>query len=296
MNESVKSMLLAARPKTLPAAIVPVVLGGGLAYLLSGTVDLSLSFATLMGAIWIQIATNFFNDAIDSDKGADTEQRLGPVRATASGLLSRTQVYGLACFSLMIASVFGVLLIFECGWPILAIGIPSMYLCYGYTGGPVPLAYRGLGEVFVIGFFGVIAVMGSVFVQLGTWPIEGLILGIQAGLLSAVLISINNLRDCEEDVLNDKRTLAVKFGVKGGKAIILLELFAALCVSLWWCSLGYTNLMLASLSYAPIALWIAIKIVLEEPSAKYNAYLAIAGVQLMVFGLIFSLACAGMIL
>ena len=218
MNSTLKSCILAARPKTLPAAIVPVWLGCMLAWKLTGEFDLWLAVCTFMGAVWIQVGTNFFNDAIDNDKGADTEKRLGPVRATASGLLSRGQVYGAAVICLLIAAVFGWFLFEARGWTMLAIGVPSLYLCYGYTGGPVPLAYRGLGEIFVILFFGLIAVMGTIFVQLGTWPIEGAVLGLQAGLLSAVLISINNLRDREEDATNDKNTLAVKMGETWGQA------------------------------------------------------------------------------
>ena len=128
-----KSYILAARPKTLPAAVVPVWVGCVLAYYLTGTWDILLAVYTLMSAIWIQIATNFFNDAIDSEKGADTEARLGPVRATASGKLSSKTVYGVAFVCLLIACVFGALLFLERGWPILAIGVPSLYLCYGYT-------------------------------------------------------------------------------------------------------------------------------------------------------------------
>ena len=221
---NVLPFLLAARPKTLPAAIVPVWLGCVLAWFLSGEFDGWLAFHTLMGAVWIQVGTNFFNDAIDSDKGADTEKRLGPMRATASGALSRGAVYGAAVVCLLIAAVFGYLLFQARGWTILAIGIPSLYLCYGYTGGPWPLAYKGLGELFVILFFGLVAVAGTVFVQLGEWRIEAVLLGLQVGLLSAVLISINNLRDREEDAGNNKRTMAVLLGETCAKKLLLLEI------------------------------------------------------------------------
>ena len=177
--------------------MVPVWVGCVLAYHLTGQWDLGLAVYTLMGAIWIQIATNFFNDAIDAQKGADTEARLGPVRATASGQLSSRTVYTVALICLLTASVFGWLLFVERGWPIIAIGIPSLYLCYGYTGGPVLLAYRGLGELFVILFFGVVAVTGTVFVQTGQWSPVGVIMGVAVGCLSAVLIAINNLRDVD---------------------------------------------------------------------------------------------------
>jgi 1,4-dihydroxy-2-naphthoate octaprenyltransferase len=160
-----QSLLLASRPKTLPAALVPVWVGCVFAWEKTGMFSWTLAIATLGSAICIQIATNFFNDAIDDAKGADTEARLGPTRVTASGLLSRKTVYLMATLFLIAAAVFAWPLIATRGWIILAIGIPSLALAYGYTGGPFPLAYLGLGEVFVILFFGVIAVAGTVFVQ-----------------------------------------------------------------------------------------------------------------------------------
>lgn len=291
MNGILKSCILAARPKTLPAAIVPVWLGCVLAWKLEGQFDCWLAICTLMGAVWIQIATNFFNDAIDNDKGADTEKRLGPIRATASGLLSRGQVYGAAIICLLIAAVFGWFLIEARGWTMVAIGLPSLYLCYGYTGGPVPLAYRGLGEIFVMLFFGLIAVMGTIFVQLGEWPIQAGLLGLQVGLLSAVLISINNLRDREEDAGNGKNTLAVKLGESWAKRIILLELLAPFALSLVWLVWGYPTLWLGSLVYMPLGVFIWRSIKNEAPSAKYNKFLAISGVQLLLFAVSVTVAC-----
>jgi hypothetical protein len=173
MSALFKACFLAARPKTLPAAIVPVWTGCVLAWKLAGVFDLTLALCTLGGSVAIQIATNFFNDAIDAKKGADTARRLGPLRVTASGLLKSQTVMGLATGFLGLAFLCGVVLYQARGWPILAIGVPSLFFSYGYTGGPFPLAYRGLGELFVIGFFGLVAVTGTVFIQLGTWPPEG---------------------------------------------------------------------------------------------------------------------------
>ena len=217
-----KAWLLASRPKTLPAAIVPVWAGGVLAWELTGSFDLALALFTLFGALFIQVATNFFNDVIDAEKGADTKDRVGPQRATVSGLLTPRAVYLGAIGMLLLASLCGVFLIQERGWPILAIGIPSLYLSYGYTGGPFPLAYRGVGEVFVILFFGLVAVTGTVFVQTGNWYFEALLLGLQIGLLSAVLIAVNNYRDVEEDREVAKNTLAVRFGRPMVRWLILL--------------------------------------------------------------------------
>lgn len=287
------SIILAARAKTLPAAVVPVWLGCVLAWRLGGVFDgsnLWLAFCTLMGAMWIQIATNFFNDAIDADKGADTERRLGPVRATASGLLSRRSVYGLAGLCLLIAIGFGTVLVVERGWPIVAIGIPSLYLCYGYTGGPVPLAYRGLGELFVILFFGLVAVMGTVFVQLGEWRLEALVLGLQMGLLSAVLISVNNLRDVEEDRTNDKRTLAVQWGVTAARCVITLEVLLAYVLGGFWLDYGMKTVFFYPLGAMFLGVVVVMGVWNFLPSPRYNKYLALGGVQLLVFGALFTLA------
>ncbi|SHJ33947.1 1,4-dihydroxy-2-naphthoate prenyltransferase [Rubritalea squalenifaciens DSM 18772] len=288
---NLKPYILAARPKTLPAAIVPVWLGCMLTWKLLGIFDLWLASCTLMGAIWIQIATNFFNDAIDNDKGADTEHRLGPIRATASGLLSRRTVYLFAVLCLLISGVFGYFLYAQRGWPVVAIGIPSLYLCYGYTGGPVPLAYRGLGEIFVIFFFGVVAVAGTFFMQTGTWSAESILLGLQIGLLSAVLISINNLRDVDEDRSNDKRTLAVKLGVKGGKIIIVIETLLAFLLGLAWIYFGQVELFILPSLFMLLGATICAQVIKREPGRIYNKYLALGGLQLILFGGLFTAAC-----
>jgi 1,4-dihydroxy-2-naphthoate octaprenyltransferase len=212
MTAAWKAWLLATRPKTLPAALVPVWSGCLLVHALGHQVDLRLAAITGLGALFIQIATNFFNDVIDAEKGTDTALRLGPTRATVSGLLTPRALYQGGFFMLLQAGVCGLFLMEARGWPVLLIGIPSLYLSYGYTGGPFPLAYRGLGEVFVILFFGLVAVGGTFFIQTGLWPFEAWILGLQIGCLSAVLIAVNNYRDLDEDRAAGKRTLVVRFG------------------------------------------------------------------------------------
>ncbi|MDB4418974.1 1,4-dihydroxy-2-naphthoate octaprenyltransferase [Akkermansiaceae bacterium] len=223
---NLKSWLLAARPKTLPAAIVPVWSGCLYAFYFKGVFDLKLAILTVLGAIFIQIATNFFNDVIDAEKGTDTDARLGPKRMTSSGLLSPRKVYAASFIMLLCALVVGVMLFQARGWWVIAIGLPSLYLSYGYTGGPYPLAYRGLGEVFVILFFGLIAVGGTVFMQTWEWLNGAWILGLQIGLLSAVLIAINNYRDLEEDRAAGKKTIVVRFGRPSVKVLILLMTLA----------------------------------------------------------------------
>lgn len=288
---ALSAWLGAARPKTLSAAIVPVWLGCVLAYGLEGECDLWLAVCTLMGAVWIQIATNLFNDAIDADKGADTEKRLGPQRVTASGLLSRRAVYAAAVVCLLVAALFGWSLVVVRGWVMLAIGLPSLYLCYGYTGGPFPLAYRGMGELFVLLFFGLIAVTGTVFVQLGAWRWEALLLGGQLGALSAVLISINNLRDCGEDATTGKGTLAVRWGVRSARGVLLLELVLPMLLGVvWFVVKGWSIVAFLPMLYVVFALPIGAGVLRREPSGMYNTYLAMGGVQLLAFGAFYTVA------
>jgi 1,4-dihydroxy-2-naphthoate octaprenyltransferase len=280
-------LLLATRPKTLPAAIVPVWVGCVLAWKLKGEFSLPLALATVGGAVFIQIATNLFNDAIDAAKGADTERRLGPQRVTASGLLSRTAVMTAAAVFLALAIACGVVLWQAVGWPILAIGIPSLYLAYGYTGGPFPLAYRGMGELFVILFFGLVAVGGTVFVQTKEWRWESLLLGAQVGLLSAVLISVNNLRDREEDSTTGKRTMAVRFGAKPARVMIWMEVKLAAFLGLIWFIFELPWLVLASFPMLSLGMRLSWGALTMPEGRGMNRLLAMGAGQLVAFAVLF---------
>lgn len=242
----IKSVFLAARPKTLPAGIVAVwagcmivwkyqhVLPSELPQWQPVELNWGLAIFTLLSAVCIQIACNLFNDSLDSDKKADTDKRQGPRRITASGDMSSRAVKIAGCLFLAAAAAFSIPLIQAQGWPIIAIGIPSMLCAYCYTGGPYPLAYKGLGELFVLLFFGLIAVMGTVYVQVGFeynnffLYVYGaaFILGVQCGLLSCLLIEINNIRDRKEDATTGKRTLAVRLGEKRARGLAMAFLVA----------------------------------------------------------------------
>lgn len=276
-----------ARPKTLAAGIVPVWVGGVLAWKLSGNFDLWLWLCTLLGALCIQIATNFFNDAVDGKKGADGENRTGPRRLTGTGDVSFRQVMTLGAVFLIGAAFFGFFLWSARGWPMIAIGIPSLFLAYGYTGGPFPLAYRGMGELFVILFFGLIAVMGTVFVQTGQWLPEAAVLGGQVGLLSAVLISVNNFRDREEDAKVRKNTLAVRLGPKVAAAIIWLEIKVAALLGIAWLVMGYPLFGLASLPVFVIGMRIIWGVLTLPADARMNRLLALGAVELVLFAGVF---------
>ncbi|OYW77011.1 MAG: 1,4-dihydroxy-2-naphthoate octaprenyltransferase [Verrucomicrobia bacterium 12-59-8] len=275
--------IAAARPKTLGAAIAPVIVGCALAAKISGKFDWMLAACTLGSCGALQIATNFFNDALDSIQGADTQARIGPRRITASGVATPGAVKFAAWLMLAVATLLAVPLFEARGLPIVFIGIPSLYFCFGYTGGPLPLAYRGLGELFVILFFGLVAVTGSAFVQTGEWYEAAVVAGFQIGCLSTVLIAINNLRDVAEDAQTGKKTLAVRFGVGFARAEIVLLIVAAHVAGIYWFQQGWPRAFTLPLITLPIGFFVAWRVIAEPPSRGHNRLLAMSGVQLLTF-------------
>ena len=203
--------LMAARPRTLPAAVAPVLVGTSLAGF--AHVFYPLRFvAALLGALFIQVGTNLSNDYSDARRGADAEDRLGPVRVTAGGLVPPRQVLIATYVSFGLAVLFGIYLVAVAGWQLLIVGAASILAGVAYTGGPKPYGYEGLGEVFVFLFFGVVAVAGSFFVQVKTLDWEAFALAVPVGLLAAGILVVNNVRDIDSDRRAGKRTLAVRLG------------------------------------------------------------------------------------
>jgi 1,4-dihydroxy-2-naphthoate polyprenyltransferase len=202
---------MAARPRTLPAAVAPVLVGTALAGYLH--VFHPLRFvAALLGAIFIQVGTNLSNDYSDARRGADAEDRLGPVRVTAGGLVPPRQVLVATYVSFGLAVLAGVYLIVVAGWQLLLVGGASILAGVAYTGGPRPYGYEGLGEVFVFLFFGIVAVAGSFFVEVKHLNWEAFALAVPVGLLAAGILVVNNVRDIDSDRRAAKRTLAVRLG------------------------------------------------------------------------------------
>src|SRR5450432_1859435 len=202
---------MAARPRTLPAAVAPVLVGTALA----GYADVfhaARFIAALVGSVFIQVGTNLSNDYSDARRGADAEDRLGPVRVTAGGLLPPKRVLVATYVSFGLAVLAGIYLIVVAGWLLLAIGAASILAGVLYTGGPRPYGYEGLGELFVFLFFGVVAVAGSFFVQVKHLQWEAFALAVPVGLLAAAILVVNNIRDIDSDRRASKRTLAVKLG------------------------------------------------------------------------------------
>ena len=207
----VRIWLMAARIRTLPAAIAPVLVGTALA----GWQHIfhPLRFvAALVGAIFIQVGTNLSNDYSDARRGADAEDRLGPVRVTAGGLVPPNQVLVATYVSFGVAVLAGVYLVVVAGWQLLLVGAASILAGVLYTGGPKPYGYEGLGEVFVFLFFGIVAVAGSYFVQVKHLDWKAFALAVPVGLLASAILVVNNFRDIDSDRRAGKRTLAVRLG------------------------------------------------------------------------------------
>src|ERR671917_756501 len=202
---------MAARPRTLPAAVAPVLVGTALAAT-EGTFKWLTFLAAMLGALFIQVGTNLSNDYSDARRGADTEDRLGPVRVTAGGLVPPKRVLVWTYVAFGIAVLAGAYLIAVAGWELLAVGVASIVAGVLYTGGPKPYGYEGLGELFVFLFFGIVAVVGSYFVQVEELRWEAFALSVPVGLLAAAILVVNNVRDVDTDRRAGKRTLAVKLG------------------------------------------------------------------------------------
>jgi len=212
---STKVWIEAARPKTLGASLAPILIGAALAYR-HGAFSLFATLTALASALCIQIATNFCNDYCDFKKGADA-QRVGPVRATQAGLIAPQTMLRATVITFALAIALGAILVARGGAPILIIGILSVAFGALYTAGPYPLAYIGLGDLFVLIFFGPVAVAGTYYVNALAWSFNAVILGFIPGLLAVGILIVNNLRDYESDRLVGKRTLVVTFGETFGR-------------------------------------------------------------------------------
>ena len=277
--------ILAARPKTLSAAVSPVIVGTALALADRGAVLWRYAAAALAGAVLIQIATNYINDALDFKRGADTSARLGPTRVTQAGLLSYDSVLRGAYLCFLLAAVCGVPLVIRGGWPLLAIGLTSILAAYAYTGGPYPLAYHGLGELFVMIFFGIVAVGGTYYVLTLQYGAGAFLAGLAVGALAVVILAINNLRDLPTDSASGKRTVAVLLGERGARIeIVVFVVFAYAAAAAMAVLRGQPSLWLVMLS-APLGAALLWR-VYRCRGASLNRCLAMAGALQWAFSIL----------
>jgi 1,4-dihydroxy-2-naphthoate polyprenyltransferase len=280
--------LMAARPRTLPAAIAPVLVGTSLAIHVGKFHPLAF-VAALLGAMLIQIGTNLSNDYSDARRGADSEDRLGPVRVTAGGLVPPRQVLVATYATFGLAVLCGVYLIAVAGWALLAVGAASILASVLYTGGPKPYGYEGLGEIFVFLFFGIVAVTGSYFVQRRDLPWEAFVLAVPVGLLIAAILTVNNIRDIETDRRANKRTLAVRMGRKNTRVFFVAMLVLAFASGLvCWVAGPLSPWLALTLLAAPLAVTLARTVCTHTDGPSLNGALAKSGMLALLYCLLLS--------
>jgi len=281
--------LAAMRPRTLPAAAAPVAMGTAIAYG-DGVFHALAAIAALLGALLIQVATNFANDYFDFRKGADTVARVGPKRATASGLVTPDAMRRAFVLTFVVSLPVAAYLIARGGWPIVIIGVLSIACGILYTGGPRPLGYLGLGDVLVVIFFGPVAVAGTYYVQAQAWSATAAIAGVAPGLLSTGLLAVNNLRDVDTDRAAGKGTLAVRFGRRFAKGEFAGALFvAALVPVVLWASGRSPSATLAASAVSLTGVPATLAVLRARPGDTLLAPLASTGRLLVLFSVAFSL-------
>ena len=289
----VRAWILAARPATLPAAVVPVIVGAAAA-LSDGAKFRGVVFImTLICALLIQIGTNFANDYSDFARGADTEARLGPVRVTQSGLIEQSSIKRGIILTFGLAVFIGAYLVYVGGWPIAVIGVLSVLSGLAYTGGPYPLGYHGLGDIFVFVFFGVIALTGTAYLQSGHWSQLALWLSIPIGLLVTNILAVNNLRDRQTDIAAGKRTLATRIGDRATRGQYALFTIGAYAVPL---VIGLTDparrMIMLPLISLPLALRRVLVVMKGASGRDLNPILKRTGRLLLLFGALLAAGAA----
>ena len=283
-----QTWILASRPKTLPAAAAPVIVGTAMAYA-DRSFQIGPALACLLAALFLQIGSNLANDVFDYEKGADQGERLGPMRATQAGLLTPEQVKRGMLLVFGIAALLGLYLAFVGGWPILILGVAAIISAIAYTGGPYPLGYHGLGDLFVFIFFGLAAVAGTYYVQAlavtsPVWWMSG-----SMGLLTVAILVVNNLRDIESDRSVGKRTLAVRWGVSGARLEYVFCLLGAYIIPLaLWGAGKFPLLSLLVFLTLPVALGL-VRAIYSDSGRVLNKTLAGTGRLELLYALSFAL-------
>jgi 1,4-dihydroxy-2-naphthoate polyprenyltransferase len=284
-----KAWILASRPKTLGIGIIPIITGTALGLHNALSFHWILMLSALISSMLIQISVNLINDALDFKKGADTSMRLGFKRATQQGWLMYHEVLYGAFFCIFLAFLTGIPMIIYGGAYFLALLIIAPTLSYCYTGGPFPLAYHGMGELFVIIFFGFVSTLVGFYLQAFMVSKGALLAGLQLGLLAAVVIATNNLRDIETDAKANKKTLAVLTGKTFARLEITLMILLPYFLNLLWSDLGFYKAGLLPLVSLPLGFTLVRCIWHYEPSKIYNTFFGMAALLNFLFGLFLSI-------
>ncbi len=287
-STSLSIWIKAARPQTLPAAFVPVCIGASLAFHDQQLVWVPTIIA-LLCAFLIQIGTNFANDYFDFKKGADTDDRIGFERATAAGHISANSMRNATIITMGLAFLFGLFLVWHAGWAIFWIGVASLVFGVLYTGGPFPLGYNGLGDVFVFIFFGIVAVMGTYYVNALEWSNASFWASLSVGALATNILVVNNLRDVEQDKVAGKNTLGVLFGEQSLRWEYLLMLLLALAIPLhFYVQLDYSMVIFLPYLTIPGGFYLLHKVWFEDDKRTFNKLLKQTAQFMTLFGILFS--------
>lgn len=285
-----KVWIIAGRPKTLPAAIAPVLVGTAMAAK-DGNFHFLSAFLVMIAAILIQVGTNFVNDYADFIKGSDTDKRAGPLRVTQAGLVSPAKMRRAIYFVFSLVVLFSLFLVFRGGIPILVIGILSVLAGVTYTAGPFPIGYKGFGDIFVLIFFGPVATAGTYYVQALSINIIPVAAGLGTGLLSVAILAVNNIRDMDEDRISGKNTLIVKFGRTFGKYEYFLSVIIALFVPVFLFLIGTeTNYSFLTILLLPLLVRPYRILNAENEPGSMNYLLGYTGKLLLIYAMIF---CSG---
>jgi len=280
--------LLAARPKTLPAAAAPVIIGMALAYADNGFHLLS-ALAALAAALLIQIGTNYANDYADHKSGVDHAERLGPLRVTQAGLVTPQAMKRTTAIIFLLALLIGIYLVYRGGWPILIIGLLSILFGVLYTSGPYPIGYNGLGEIFVLIFFGPIAVAGTYYVQSLSLSTVAIVAGLAPGLFSVAILDINNLRDISSDKKSGKKTLQVRFGLLFSRYLYALAMIIACLVPVALFAIDRSHPYSLAATIVALVSWPTIvKVTKGLEGRPLNDTLAATGKLLLFYSILFS--------
>ena len=287
----VRTWIMASRPRTLTAAIVPVVVGTAVA-VRDGVFNPWVALAALFSAVMIQIGTNLANDLFDFKKGADTHTRLGPTRVTSARLLTPREVEIGMWVVFGLAAASGLYVIYVGGWPMLVIGVASILAGVAYTAGPFPLGYNGLGDLAVFIFFGLVAVLGTYYAQARAVTLGAVLAAVPVGALATAILVVNNVRDADTDRAAGKRTLAVLLGRGAARAeyAVLLTLAYAAPLALWLLR-GASVWALLPLLTLPVAVRLA-RVVITTEGPALNRALAGTAQLLALYGVLFALGIA----
>lgn len=280
----------AARPKTLLAAVSPVIIGIAIAFSHGALHPLSATLA-MLGALLIQVGTNFYNDLADFEMGADTYDRIGPRRLVQAGLISPPAMRTATVVTFGIAILSGVYLMLRGGWPVVIIGFSSILFGLLYTGSRFSLAYLGIADLFVLLFFGPVAVAGTYYVQALTWPVEVWIAGIAPGFLAVSILMVNNIRDYHQDRKAGKKTIVVRLGRPFGvRAYFMCQLAPLFIVLQLWLFCGSSDWIMLSFLAVPFfwQTWRRLREIPPENASELNRVLGRTARNLLVFSLLFS--------